>query len=256
VGVPHDHESGVASITLPAGNWAITAKATVFETTASSATFSCSLSSPGDLDRIRGAVNPAGHVADRLPITLEQVHQFGSSGNVDLNCASTDTGGATKIRDVRITAYKTTGLLNKNLQVDANFAAFEPGVKPVVDAGFVDGPIPITGDSNFHPMAGMSLPAGNWVLVVKAFLDDSTATGFRLVRCRVGAGTKFDIVELQLPLNGTIDTLQPLVLTWFANLAQRTKVIFSCRVTGTDVNVDWVKMIAYKAGTLQTVHLR
>jgi len=254
VSLPEGAEGPVASIILPAGNWAITAKATVIETSSSSsAVFSCSLSSPGDLDRIRGAVDLGGAVADRLPIALEQVHHFGASGSVVLNCATTLAGGTTKIRDIRITAYKTTGLVNKNLQVDPNFAAFGPGVKPVVDAGFVDGPIPITGDSSFHPMAGMSLQAGKWVIVVKAYLENTSATTFRLVRCRVGPGSGWDIVELQLPSNGTIDKIQPLVLAWSGSFAARKKVIFSCRADGAGVTVNWIKMIAYKAGTLQTV---
>jgi hypothetical protein len=252
VGLPQGPEGEVASITIPAGKWAITAKATVYETSADAALFSCSLSSPGDLDRIRAVVDPVGLVADRLPIALEQVHQFGvGGGNVVLNCASSNPGGSTKIRDVRITAYKTTGLLNKNLQVDPHFAAFEPGVKPVVDAGFVDGPIPITGDSNFHPMAGMSLAAGKWVLVAKAYLENTSATDFRLVRCRVGRGSTWDIVELQLPPSGTIDKIQPMVLVWSGSFAARAKVLFSCRTNGTGVNVNWIKMTAYRAGTLQ-----
>lgn len=146
-------------------------------------------------------------------------------------------------------------MLNKNLQVDPNFAAFPAGVKPVVDAGFVDGPIPITGDSNFHPMAGMSLQAGKWVLVVKAYLENTSSSDFPLVRCRVGPGSTWDIVELQLPSSGTIDRIQPLVLVWSGNFAARKKVILSCRTNGTGVNVNWIKMIAYRAGTLQPAHI-
>lgn len=158
--------------------------------------------------------------------------------------------GATQIRDIRLTAYRASGLRNQYLEFNNAFAPLSG--KPIVNAGFDNAPPTLSGGPGYEYVASMSLPAGSWVMVAKAWLESSVAFGFDRVRCTLGDGTSTDEAELYIPSPQTIDNVQPATLIWSGGGASGAVVTLSCHVANAGVNVKWLKMTAYKAGKLKS----
>jgi hypothetical protein len=253
--VPLGTEAEVGGIDLPDGAWSIHAKATILSGSGASnfANVKCTLIE-GDYDRITASVGKSGQVADRLPIALQMVHQSLSPGHVALTCASSNAANNTRIRDIRITAFEGD-LTNDNLGVTDAYPS--PGVlAPVIDAGFDDGPTYIPATSSYDPIRDQKLPAGKWLVIGKAWLDNPASSYQPMVRCRLGPGSGDDTVELKMPVVGTADHWQPFQLIWSGSLATTSKVTLSCRSPDPGIAVHWIKLTAYKVSKLKTVTIR
>lgn len=121
-------------------------------------------------------------------------------------------------------------------------------------AGFKDFENWIPSDEGYRTINSMTLPAGRFVVVTKGVLGRIMAVGSS-VTCRVGRGTSYDRVGLHLARHGTIHDRQPFVIVWTGSFPEARKVSFQCRSSAGSVGVNYLRMFAYKAGTLTKVSL-
>ena len=248
-------EAAVATLRLPAGRWSVTAKAVAQSAAPSSgATWTCRLTAGGDLDRIAGANNAEGGIADRLPLALQVIHTFGSGDAVVLLCASGQPPGTDELRFLRLTAIRAGAYRNQDLATSQHFAPIPDDQAPKVYSGFYDGPADVTASSTFTQVTSMSLPPGHYLMTAKAWVDNTVNT-FPLVRCRLAATGKYDEVDLQMSPIGTIDHIQPFVLALHRTFSERSDVRLLCQESNVGVQLNYIKITAYAAETLQTARL-
>jgi hypothetical protein len=103
----------------------------------------------------------------------------------------------------------------------------------------------------------MSLQAAKWVVVAKGYLDrDDNVEGLTTVRCRVGRAGSWDRMALVLPPDIAGSDYQPFVMLWSGAFTARSIVALQCRVPAdASVKMKWLKLTAYRAGTLAAYSL-
>ena len=100
----------IASMTLPAGNWSITATATAIGTVGVGR-FECQLIAGNEFYKSR--TRPSGQgVASYQPIVLLLAHHFAKKGTAALECYSDGWLGNVLMRDVHLTAVKVGQLID------------------------------------------------------------------------------------------------------------------------------------------------
>ena len=95
----------IASVSLPAGNWLITATATVIGTTSMLNRLECQLVAGNEFYKSRTRPSGGG-VASYQPIVLILAHHFAKAGTATLACYTDGWLGADLIRDVHVTAVQ------------------------------------------------------------------------------------------------------------------------------------------------------
>ena len=100
----------IASVSLPAGNWLITATATVIGTTFVNR-LECQLIAGNEFYKSRTRPSGGG-VASYQPIVLILAHHFAKAGSATLACYTDQWLGADLIRDVHVTAVQVGQLVD------------------------------------------------------------------------------------------------------------------------------------------------
>jgi hypothetical protein len=246
----------VADMVLPHGNWAVTATGSLYATGASGTTVTCTTTAGFDNDATFTTLGPVNTVTDRRGIVGQLVHTYGAGGGtVRFACASGSTSNGTRIRQVRLTAYRADVLQNQNVGVDDTYPSEPATANPLVVGGWIDGPIHLSNAAGLHTVADEKLHPGTWVVVAKGWLEQ-TAASAALVHCQLGTASAHDAVDLMLPGVYTVDNNQFLDLAWYGTLTATTKVALSCHIPGGAVDAHRLKLTAYRVGTLQRQGLR
>jgi hypothetical protein len=245
----------VASLPLPAGRWAITAKASLDQPAPlDQGTVRCAVGIGTDYGVTVGSVRGHGQPGDRIPIALDMVHSDDSSFEARLDCQDLSDGGTTHIRDIRLVAYHARAIASQELDPSATYSDFPAWMKPVVFAGYDSDLREVPADTGYATINQMSLPGSNWVVVASGILEHG-ADQRRDVSCRVGRGLDHDDVDLRLGPAGTSSASQPFAITWAGSFSGQRAVRLQCSANGTDVRIYYLTMTAYKAGTLREAPL-
>jgi hypothetical protein len=245
----------VATLPLPAGRWAITAKASLDQPTPSDpGTLRCAVAVGGDYGVTVGTVAGEGRPGDRIPIALEMVHSDAAPFEARLECQDLSDRGTTHIRDIRLVAYRARAMASQELDPWAAYAAFPAWVKPVVLAGYDRAYREIPADVGYRTINRMTLPGASWVVVAAGIMEQGAARR-RDISCRVGRGGDQADVHLRLGPRGSASAGQPFAITWAGTFGARRVVRFQCRASGSDVGIYYFTMLAYKAGTLRSLPL-
>jgi hypothetical protein len=240
----------VASLPLPAGRWAITAKASLDQPTPrDQGTVRCAVGIGTDYGVTVGSVRGQGQPGDRTPIALEMVHSDDASFEARLDCQDLSDGGTTHIRDIRLVAYRARAVANQELDPSATYSDFPAWMKPVVFAGYDRNLREVPADTGYATINQMSLPGASWVVVAAGIIEQGAAQR-RDVSCRVGRGSDHDDVDLRLGPEGTASASQPFTITWAGSFSGQRAVRLTCSADGSDVRIYYLTMTAYKAGTL------
>lgn len=168
----------IARMSLPAGNWLITATGTIQGTTSVSQV-ECQLVAGTEFFKAR--TQPSGQgVASSQPIVLLLAHHFAKTGAVILKCYNGGNLGDVLIRDVHVTAIKVGQLTNDAGTVGTG--------SPM---GLYSQNTKVRGWTNngFHDVQDLRLPVGRWLVQAVAWggsanegdridcnLDSSSAT--------------------------------------------------------------------------------
>jgi hypothetical protein len=253
VAVPSS-QAEVAFVTLPAGSWAITAEAQLVGTSAT--VVGCELNA-GDFGRAQVAVSRSGAAGADANVALSIVHTFAADGAATLRCGHDGWSGDADIRDIRFTAIHATALTNLDISSGSGrFVARPASAAPVVDAGYADGPLPI-GTASPARVTRLSLPAGRWVVVGKAWFEDTVRPPDLVgLTCRLVGPGRADETGLVLAGPGTSDNVQPSMFLWHGTLTRRGRVSLVCGGSGGAPAARWVKLTAVQAATITEVALR
>jgi hypothetical protein len=252
--VPGDVRT-VATLALPAGRWAITAKASLDQPEpADLGALRCSVEAGTDYGVTFGIVAGEGQPGDRVPIMMEMVHSDGSSFEVRFDCQDLSGRGTTHIRDIRLVAYRARAIASQVLDPEASYGAFPAWIKPVVYAGHDLDLREIPPDAGYLTINRMTLPGGDWVVVATGTMAQSVV-GRPDVSCRVGQGIDRDKVDLRLGPIETVGEGQPFSIVWTGSFDGQRAVRFECRASSSDVGIYYFTMLAYKAGTLEATSL-
>ncbi|HEY4609330.1 MAG TPA: hypothetical protein VIH06_09005, partial [Ilumatobacteraceae bacterium] len=148
----------VARMSVPAGNWIVTATATIQGTTSVSQV-ECQLVAGAEFYKAR--TQPSGHgVASSQPIVLLLGHHFAKTGVVILKCYSGGDLGDVLIRDIHVAAVKVA-----QLRTDAStFGTGSP-------AGLYSQNTKLRGWTNngYQDIQDLRLPAGTWFVQAAAW---------------------------------------------------------------------------------------
>jgi hypothetical protein len=242
----------VATASLPAGRWAMTAKATVLHASDTLGELRCFLEVTV-ADAGVAAVAAVDTPGDRLPVALDGLQSSSGPSAVPLRCQDLSDGGTTGIRDIRIAAYRATAIDSRELDPDASFPATPAGIRQVVYVAHETENRTIPVSTSFRAMNGLSLPAGSWLVVATGVIPHAGG-GTADVTCRVGRRS-FDEVSLRLGAADTMAQQQPFALTWAGSLTARNTVRFQCHASAANVSVYYLSFTIYRIGSLRSVPL-
>jgi hypothetical protein len=250
-----DQTYAVAHLTLPAGSWTVTVSATVAGTAFGYGQVLCEIVTGHDYDQTREAVLYPTYYDDMVNVSQEVVRTVNSPWTATFQCSDHGSTPHDVLKDVRITAYRAQLVVNQDLGVDDTFPLEPATVRPLVMAGWNDGPVAVPSSAGFHTVADQVLPPGNWVVVAKGWVDN-TGVDQQSVTCRLGPVGTGDDIDLVLSKAGIIDSLYPFSLMWHGTITAGSHVRLACRAPGGSVTANWVKLVAYRAGTLSIQKIR
>ena len=242
----------VATMSLPAGRWAITAKATVLHPSDAEGALRCFLSAGSEsasVAHVAGTDAPG----DRSPIALQLLHSAGASSEARLRCQDLSDAGTTGIRDIRLAAYRARAIERRELDPGATFGPTRV-VKPVVYAATETEYRAVPRAGRYRTIDRLSLPAGSWLTLAMGMLTRS-ATGHADVDCRVG---RWQLRRRRAATgwHGAIGTEQPFAIAWAGSFGERRTVRFQCRSSEAHAGVYYLSFLSYRVGTLRTMSLR
>jgi hypothetical protein len=252
--VATDHNLSVATFALPAGRWAITAKASVAHASDGSGVVRCILVAGLDSGATYAEVSGDGDPGDRSPVAVEVLHSAASPFMATLDCQDLSSGGTTAIRDIRLGASRAMAIASEALDPDAAFGPFPAWIKPVVYGGHDNAFRAIPVGSAFQTINSVTLPGAKWVIVAQGFVigGGSDRTD---VSCRLGRNTDQDVTRLRVAENEATGRGQPIVLVWTGSFANDALVRLQCRSSRVTAQLGYLTVVAYKAGTLRSMSL-
>jgi len=149
----------VAKMSVPAGNWLITATATIEPSIYSALATYCQLVAGGDYYNDRTDPTNSG-VGSLGAMELQLAHHFAKKGSVVLQCNSTAWTGEVLIRDVHLIAIEVGQLTNGDVTYGTGaptaYYAQSPGTRLYFDTAV-------------HDVQDSSLPAGTWLVQASAW---------------------------------------------------------------------------------------
>jgi hypothetical protein len=148
----------VARMSVPAGNWMITATGTIQGTT-SVGQVECQLVAGTEFYKAR--TQPSGHgVASSQPVVLLLGHHFAKTGVVILKCYSDGVLGDVLIRDIHVAAVKVAQLTTDTSHFGSGSPAglYSQNTKP---RGWTN--------NGIHDLQELRLPAGTWLVQAVAW---------------------------------------------------------------------------------------
>lgn len=119
---------------------------------------------------------------------------------------------------------------------------------PWVKHGWKNGPVAIP--TSLGQVAAMSLPAGKYVVFAKLYFHNNSG-GTLLTDCQLKIGTSWDWVYEETPNVNH----EAIALNAAGTLAAPGKVKLLCEAGGPNVDADWIKITAIRAGSLRIVQL-
>lgn len=169
VDVPGNSTFGtIAKMTVPAGNWSISATATV-QGTAPVTIVECQLVAGGESYKSQAGPSSQG-VASLQGMVLLLAHHFGKKGTVTLKCNSDGWTGDALIRDVHVTAVQVGQLTD----TAGTFGTGAPRAFFAQSSAFR-----FYNTTANNDIQHVSLPAGTWLVQAAAFTA-STSEGDRI----------------------------------------------------------------------------
>ena len=120
---------------------------------------------------------------------------------------------------------------------------------PVVKSGFMDGPVNIP--NTLAKVAKLPLGPGKWAIVAKAFAGESGVSQ-GLYECRLVAGADFDYVMDSVE-QGRVSMFTLTVVHTFG--APGAAILKCDDFSANDISLNFIKITAWKAGTLTNVPL-
>ena len=145
-------------MSLPAGNWSITATATL-QGTDSVNSAACQLVAGKEQYETEAVPSEQG-VGSYAAIVLLLAHHFAKSGAVTVNCLNSGVTGDVLVRDLHVTAVQMG-------QLTDNAGTFGTG-SPVAHFS-KDGSLRIYGSTSIFDVQDISLPAGTWLVQATAW---------------------------------------------------------------------------------------
>ena len=164
----------IASMTVPAGNWLITATATVIGTTDVNR-LECQLIAGNEFYKSRTRPSGGG-VASYEPIELVLAHHFAKKGSVTLACYTDGWPGAGPIRDVHVTAVQV-GQLNDN---GTQTGTGSPRTYYAQDTSFRGWT-----NNGYNLVESLRLPPGTWL--VQGVVWGASPTDGDRIDCEIAA---------------------------------------------------------------------
>jgi len=119
---------------------------------------------------------------------------------------------------------------------------------PAVVTGYRAGPVSTSAQAT---LGSLSLKAGNWVILAKAWLVTENSTDIVFMDCKLTAGKNSDEVRPTIPPGSTAQAGQAIAL----NLVHSFKgsggnVTFTCSSFGEPIQANGIRITAIKAGTV------
>jgi hypothetical protein len=130
----------------------------------------------------------------------------------------------------------------------ATSPATAAAASPVIVAGFKNGPVNFTSDSQ-QVIATMNVPAGSWAISAKETLLNLSA-GFVDADCRLVAASASDIARVILEPNGQSASGQTVPFLVIHKFTSPGAVKLTCNGFGDELEATNMKITAIKAGTL------
>lgn len=252
--VPFDIEGRtVATLTLPAGHWAVTAKATVLRPSDAEGTLRCFLVTDDGTASVAN-VTATDSPGDRIPIALQLLHSADALSQARLRCQDLSDGGTTGIRDIRLVAYRARATEDRELDPGAMFGPTPGSIRPVAYGAEETESRYVPDDVRYRTINRLSLPAGSWVAMAMGVMihaDDGRAD----VDCRLGRGS-YDGVAFRVGGAAAVGNEQPFALVWTGSFGERRTVRFECRSSDGDTRLIYLVFLVYKVGTLSSHSLR
>jgi len=228
----------IAKLSLPAGNWLITATATVQGTQPVLATY-CDLVAGADTYEAR--TDPTSNGTGSLAaMELQLAHHFAKSGSVILKCENGYWIGDVLIRDVHVTAVSVAQLTAG----DVTYGSGSPtGVFQQNSSQR------LYFDTAVHDVQDMTLPAGTWLVRATGWGFGNT-DGDR-VDCSLASGSSTadylvedfeDIAARSIGLEGIV------------TLSAADHVYIYCKDTYANWSIRGSAISALKVGTLKYAH--
>jgi hypothetical protein len=247
----------IAHLYLPAGSWTMAASASITGHHNSIAQVHCRIiTATSDYDETQTAVGGNGKFLQYANVSSQVDHTSAGSWAAAFQCYEDQPLNAT-VTGLRITAYRAQLMLHQDLSVNDTFPTEPSSVKPLVFGGWENGPVPFPAGAVPHAAAAQVLPAGHWVVMAKGELDHTGGLAIETVTCYLGSSpSASDTVKLVLDLHNYTAEIQPFTLEWHGTLSGFTYLAVNCKGPDGFVTAKWVKMTAYRAGTLKTVGLR
>ena len=236
VDVPGNSTLGtIASVSLPAGNWLITATATAIGTTGINR-LECQLIAGSEFYKSRTLPSATG-VSSYQPIVLILAHHFAKKGTAYLKCYTDGWLGADLIRDVHLTAVEvgklTDGATTTGTGSPNAVYAQDPNLQ-----GWTN--------NSYNAVQTLTLPAGTW-LVQAAAWGTGANDGDR-IDCRLDSSlttadeffTNFqNFRERNLSLEGVV------------YVPVSDEITFDCKDTDSLWLIDGSAMSAMQVGTFK-----
>ncbi len=228
----------IAKMAVPAGNWLITATATIQGTEPVLATY-CDL--VAGVDSYEARTDPTYNwTGSFAAMELQLAHHFAKSGSVTLKCDQGYWLGDTMIRDVHVTAIKVG-------QLTVGGVTYGSG-SPTAISG-ADSTQRLYFDTAVHDVEDLALPAGTWLV-------RATGWGF--------GNTSGDRVDCSLASSSsTADTLiedfesfasRSIGLEGIVALSAPDHVYVHCKDTYANWSIRGSAISAIKVGTLKYGH--
>jgi hypothetical protein len=246
----------VGSLPLTKGRWSVIAKGTIVGTGGKSGAHlgvTCQLKLGSRKDVITAVPARQDGAGSRISILLTTAGQLKGSGTASLRCKG-QVAGATKIRDIRITATKV-GKLTTRSTVTPVGAAIGPAAttgsgKPVLISAKQPSARTVSGDGGYHPVTQLPLAAGRWWIVVKGVGDQASA-GSGDYRCQVTTGGLADEIQFPIQPVGEPGDAQPFALVATHDFASSGMAVLEC-AGDNDFRVRNVVITAMRLGSLTT----
>jgi hypothetical protein len=237
---------------LPAGRWVVMATFSLRNTTSFVAAGRCTLRYGGRTHRIE--ISPIGLNAPRTE-TLVTAGAGDSASPALLRCINDEpwTQDALEATSVRIVALRAGRLQLRNLDAGTGTSTGNRrhGVRAIV--GSYLGPGDAGGFNNLSTITTMSLPAGEWLLLGVASVENRVAN-LRTARCLMRTSRDDDESQAMLNDTGSLGSVATLPFAMGFRAGSPSQLSLACAVNGSsgDVRVTRARLLGIRTGKLTT----
>jgi hypothetical protein len=250
IAVPGGSYATMASLSLPAGAWFVTAKAVLAGTASSYAHYgvTCRLIAGADFDTVAGAPLQMGVEDQYQPIWLTVVHRFDTSGSAKLRCVA-EVPGTVQIRLIKMTALHVGTLIN--FMLGGGGSSSGSGA-PRVISGWRDSSTSVPANTPTD-LGQLTLAAGRWWVQAKAILGGG-ASSSAIVDCAlIATDASVGVEEFVTTKIGVASSFlagdrASLGTQLVANFNQNSSNVRLRCTSGNAFQYSWVKITAVDLG--------